>query len=66
MKRALRRAAMGLAALQLLSGSALAEMTFQGNVVASEVRAVSAPFGGIVDTVDVRVGQPIRDRKSVV
>ena len=59
MKHTIRRLAATVLAGFLLTGAALAEVTFDGHVVAGEVRAISAPFGGIVDSVDVRVGQPI-------
>ena len=59
MKRSNRILASILAGLLLLTLNAMAETTFDGHVVADEVRAVSAPFGGIVESVDVRVGQPI-------
>ena len=58
MKRTIRVLAAMLAAL-LLTGAALAEVTFDGHVVAGEVRAISAPFGGIVDKMEVRAGQPV-------
>lgn len=49
-----------LAALMVLSGTgALAEISFEGRVIAGEVVAVSAPFGGVVDSVDLRVGETV-------
>ena len=38
---------------------ALAQITFQGTVVSSKTLSVSAPFGGLVDEIDLRKGDPI-------
>lgn len=38
---------------------ALAQVTFQGTVVSSKTLAVSAPFGGLVDEINLRKGDPI-------
>ena len=47
-------------ALALLAGvPALAQVTFQGTVVSSKTLTVSAPFGGLVDEIDLRKGDPI-------
>ena len=48
-------------ALALLVGvPSLAQVTFQGNVVSSKTIAVNAPFGGIVDEIELRKGDPIQ------
>ena len=48
-------------ALAMLAGvPALAQVTFQGTVVSSKTIAVNAPFGGIVDDIDLRKGDPIK------
>jgi len=48
-------------ALALLSaGPALAQVSFQGTVVSSRTIAVNAPFGGIVDEIGLRKGDPIK------
>ncbi|MBR3272747.1 MAG: HlyD family efflux transporter periplasmic adaptor subunit [Clostridia bacterium] len=50
-----------LVALALLAGvPALAQVTFQGTVVSSKTIAVNAPFGGIVDEITLRKGDPIQ------
>lgn len=50
-----------LVALTVLAGvPALAQVTFQGTVVSSRTIAVNAPFGGLVDEIDLRKGDPIR------
>ena len=46
-------------ALTLTSTAALAELSFNGKVVASETAAVLAPFGGLVDKVELRMGDPV-------
>ena len=38
---------------------ALAQVTFQGTVVSSKTLSVNAPFGGLVDEIDLRKGDPI-------
>ncbi len=43
----------------LMSGSALAEVSFMGNVVARETVGVKAPFGGTIEKSYVRVGSLI-------
>ncbi|MBR2798450.1 MAG: HlyD family efflux transporter periplasmic adaptor subunit [Clostridia bacterium] len=50
-----------LVALALLAGvPALAQVTFQGTVVSSKTITVNAPFGGIVDEITLRKGDPIQ------
>ena len=50
-----------IVALALLAGvPALAQISFQGTVVSSKTIAVNAPFGGIVDEIDLRKGDPIQ------
>jgi len=39
---------------------ALAQVTFQGTVVSRETIAVSAPFGGLIDRIALRKGDPVR------
>lgn len=38
---------------------ALAQVSFQGTVVSSRTLSVSAPFGGLIDEIDLRKGDPI-------
>lgn len=47
-------------ALALLASPALAQVSFQGTVVSSRTIAVNAPFGGIVDEIGLRKGDPIK------
>ncbi len=48
-------------ALAVLAGvPALAQISFQGTVVSSKTIAVNAPFGGIVDEIELRRGDPIQ------
>ena len=50
-----------IVALAMLAGvPALAQISFQGTVVSSRTIAVNAPFGGIVDVIDLRKGDPIQ------
>ena len=44
----------------LASAPALAQISFQGTVVSSKTIAVNAPFGGIVDEIELRKGDPIQ------
>lgn len=50
-----------LAALLVLAigAPALAQITFQGTVVSSKTLSVAAPFGGLVDEIELRKGDPI-------
>ena len=60
MKKSIRRVALLTAALMALSGAAaLAELSFAGHVVAKTTDTVNAPFGGLVDSVDVRAGDTV-------
>ena len=60
MKKSIRRVALLTAALMALSGAAaLAELSFAGHVVAETTDTVNAPFGGLVDSVDVRAGDTV-------
>ena len=60
MKKSIRRVALLTAALIALSGAAaLAELSFAGHVVAETTDTVNAPFGGLVDSVDVRAGDTV-------
>ena len=51
-----------LAALMaaLLCGQALAQVSFSGTVVSRETVAVSAPFGGLIEKIALRKGDPVR------
>ena len=47
--------------LAMLAGvPALAQVTFQGTVVSSKTIVVNAPFGGIVDEINLRKGDPVK------
>lgn len=46
--------------LLALGAPALAQVTFQGTVISRETKAVSAPFGGLVDEISLRKGDVIR------
>ena len=59
MKR-LRALTACLLALAILGGAALAEMAFDGVVTGGEAQFVLAPFGGVVDDVNVRVGERVQ------
>lgn len=59
MKKGFRILTSTLALLTCLTYAASAEVSFAGQVIASETVAISAPFGGNVDAVNVRVGDPI-------
>lgn len=52
----------GLAALALmlaLPGSALGESVFAGEVTASDIHVIAAPYGGLVEQVSVRAGDSV-------
>ena len=55
----LRRAVVLLVAAALLFGAAHAEMVFDGKVTGGDPVSVLAPFGGIVDKVNVRAGDRV-------
>ena len=55
----LRIGALAVALAMLLGVPALAQVTFQGNVVSSKTLSVSAPFGGLIDEIELRKGDPI-------
>ena len=59
MKR-LRALTACLLALAILGGAALAEMAFDGVVTGGEAQFLLAPFGGVVDDVNVRVGERVQ------
>ncbi len=42
-----------------LGAPALAQVTFQGTVISAKTLSVNAPFGGLVDEIDLRKGDPI-------
>ena len=48
-----------LLALALLCGAGLAEMVFDGVVTGGDAQFVLAPFGGVMDEVNVRVGDRV-------
>ena len=50
--------AIGLAVM-LTGGEALAAMSFPGKVISGETAVISAPFGGLVDSIEVRKGDSI-------
>lgn len=58
MKKGVRLAALCMV-LALLPFSALAEISFEGKVIASETAPIIAPFGGLVDKVALREGDPV-------
>ena len=49
-----------LLALALLCGAGLAEMVFDGVVTGGDAQYVLAPFGGVMDTVNVRTGDRVQ------
>ena len=59
-KNKLRFCAVMMALAMLLGVPALAQVSFQGTVVSSRTIAVNAPFGGIVDEIGLRKGDPIQ------
>lgn len=58
MKRWMAVALAALLALMACTG-ALAEVSFEGRVIAGEIVAVSAPFGGVVESAELRVGDTV-------
>lgn len=58
MKKSVRWMTLALA-LMLIPGTALAQISFEGRVIASESVPVIAPFGGLVDKVALRQGDPV-------
>ena len=56
-----KRLAVLLAALLILAMGmpALAQITFQGKVISRETTSVSAPFGGLIDSITLRKGDVI-------
>ena len=42
-----------------LLGAALAQASFEGTVISSDTVSVSAPFGGLIDKITLRKGDPI-------
>ena len=59
-KNKLRICGLMMALAMLCGAPALAQISFQGTVVSSKTIAVNAPFGGIVDAIDLRKGDPIQ------
>ena len=58
-KDKLRIGALAVALALLMGVPALAQVTFQGTVISDKTLSVSAPFGGLVDEIDLRKGDPI-------
>lgn len=58
-KDKLRIGALVVAMALLMGAPALAQATFQGTVVSGKTLPVSAPFGGLIDEIDLRKGDPI-------
>ena len=58
--RNMRRLSAILLALALLCGAGLAEMVFDGVVTGGDAQFVLAPFGGVMDEVNVRVGDRVQ------
>ena len=56
----LRICALAVALALLLGAPALAQVTFQGKVISRETTSVSAPFGGLIDRIMLRKGDPVR------
>ena len=59
MKRNMLRIALCFALILGLTGSALAETTFDGTVVSGESVSVTAPFGGTVSSFRLRAGDEL-------
>ncbi len=45
--------------VSLMGAQALAQLSFRGTVISRETVAVSAPFGGLVDDIALRKGDPV-------
>ena len=58
--RKLRAAALAVVLALLTGAPALAQLTFQGTVISRETMAVNAPFGGLIDKIPLRKGDPVR------
>lgn len=50
----------------LMTGTALASETFDGVVIASQAVTISAPYGGTVESVDVRQGQMLQAGQKIL
>ena len=55
----LRVCALAMLLTLAVGAPALAQINFQGTVVSSKTLTVAAPFGGLVDEIDLRKGDPI-------
>lgn len=57
-----------IAALTLVFGGALAELSFDGSVISGQTLTVMAPFGGIIDEVYLRKGDSVHvgDRVATI
>ncbi len=59
-KNMLRVGALAVVLALLLGAPALAQVTFNGKVISRETLTVSAPFGGLIDKLPLRKGDPVR------
>ena len=59
-KSMLRVGALVLVLALLLGAPALAQVTFNGKVISREAVTVNAPFGGLIDKLPLRKGDPVR------
>ena len=64
--RKTRRIFAALLALVLLCGAGLAEMVFDGVVTGGDAQYVLAPFGGVMDEVNVRVGDRVQRGQTLL
>ena len=59
-KSMLRVGALAMVLALLLGTPALAQVTFNGKVISREAVTVNAPFGGLIDKLPLRKGDPVR------
>ena len=59
MSKRIRNLVCALTAAALMCGGALAEMIFEGQVVSGDKALITAPFGAIVDSLSVNVGDRV-------
>lgn len=55
-----------LLAACMMSGTALASETFDGVVIAGQAVTITAPYGGTVESVDVRQGQMLQAGQKII
>lgn len=55
-----------LLAASLMTGTALASETFDGVVIAGQAVTITAPYGGTVESVDVRQGQMLQAGQEII